>query len=188
MQKIKTCASCKVSKELSLFGKRNDQKDGYSYYCKSCKYETDKIYRLKNRESLLQKKKEYYLANRDVHLERMKQHYQENSVEYKTRSKKWKDNNRDLHNASCMERYTIKLNRCPAWAKELTDLVCEEAYRKAKVLENLAGVPHDVDHIVPLRGKTVSGLHIYNNLQVIPAFENRSKKHHYWPDQWERKP
>jgi hypothetical protein len=35
---------------------------------------------------------------------------------------------------------------------------------------------------VPLRSKLVSGLHVENNLRVIPARENNQKKNKHWPD------
>ncbi len=60
----------------------------------------------------------------------------------------------------------------PKWANrffisEIYDL----ARRRTKVL----GVPHEVDHVIPLRGKTVSGLHVETNLRVVPSAINRAK-------------
>lgn len=162
----KSCSRCKELKPTSEFYKNSLSKDGLSYQCVACR-------------------KSYYESNKQKHSEKMKEHYAQNHQSYKDRAKRWKSKNRAKHNASCMERHVLKVSRSPEWAKELTDLVCSEAYDKAKRLSDLTGVPYEVDHIVPLRGKTVCGLHIYSNLQVIPASENRSKKHLWWPDMWE---
>lgn len=58
---------------------------------------------------------------------------------------------------------------------ELTEFVFSEAYDLCKQREKLFGFKWHVDHIIPLNGKRVSGLHVWNNLQVIPASENLSK-------------
>jgi 5-methylcytosine-specific restriction endonuclease McrA len=52
-------------------------------------------------------------------------------------------------------------------------------YEQATKLTELTGIPFEVDHIVPLQGKIVSGLHIWNNLQVIPRHINRTKSNKY---------
>jgi|688.fasta_scaffold18428_16 hypothetical protein len=61
------------------------------------------------------------------------------------------------------------------WEKELTDFVYREAHALRKLRNSLFGFEWHVDHIIPLRGKDVCGLHIWRNFAVIPKVENLRK-------------
>ncbi len=79
---------------------------------------------------------------------------------------KWSRENPDGRAAIGAKRRSTKLQRTPPWA----DLKAIEAiYTRAQLLGE------HVDHIIPLRGKLVSGLHVAENLQCLPATENQRK-------------
>ena len=87
---------------------------------------------------------------------------------------------REAHRARAKyKRYmTSKRNACPAWADQI---LIEEAYHLAQLRTKATGFQWHVDHIVPLQSPIVCGLHVENNLQVIPAAMNLSKSNRYWP-------
>ncbi len=68
-----------------------------------------------------------------------------------------------------------KLLRTPTWLTFEQKLEIECFYYKSMRYEEETGIKHHVDHIVPLQGEDVCGLHVPWNLQVIPAKENLSK-------------
>jgi len=74
-------------------------------------------------------------------------------------------------NSFASKRRADQINRTPSWAdlKAIRSFYmnCPEGY--------------EVDHIVPLRGKMVSGLHVLGNLQYLPADENRRKRNLFTP-------
>lgn len=76
-------------------------------------------------------------------------------------------------------RRAAKYSASPSWANSF---FIAEAYRLAKLREQMTGIKWHVDHIVPLRNKLVCGLHVEYNLQVIPASINYRKSNTFWPD------
>lgn len=93
------------------------------------------------------------------------------------RIREWKK--RNPHAAVVYEnkRRAAEIQAIPAWAD--LDAIAE-IYKAARAL----GPGYHVDHIVPLIGKGVCGLHCEANLQAIPAAENLRKNRHRWPDMW----
>ena len=91
----------------------------------------------------------------------------------------WARNNPEKSLARNMLRHARKLQRTPKWLSQEDLKLIEAKYAMAKWLSEVVGVPYHVDHIIPLRSKKVSGLHIPDNLQVITAKQNLVKGNTY---------
>ena len=59
-------------------------------------------------------------------------------------------------------------------------------YAEAALLTRETGRSHVVDHIIPLKGRTVSGLHVESNLRIIERSENARKSNKWESSGWER--
>ena len=94
-------------------------------------------------------------------------------------SKQWRDKNQDTVAALKAKRRADILTRTPRWLTKDDMWMIREAYTLAKLRTRLTGVSWQVDHVIPLRGKKVSGLHVPSNLQVIPEQANLVKGNRY---------
>jgi hypothetical protein len=192
---MKVCVVCDNSKPLSEFYKRKDSPDGYRNDCKLCRrsvssknYYTDQdLGKQKRREYYARLKAEnpnlsaeIYARYRESSLEQSKQYYQANAEDRKAKQRLWSKTNRGTANA-LSKRYKLrKINATPAWLSESQLLHIKCKYQLAAML-NIHGVEAwHVDHIVPIRGKDVCGLHVPWNLRVIPAKENMAKGNKIW--------
>ena len=68
-----------------------------------------------------------------------------------------------------------RIGRVPAWITEDDLWMIREVHHIAMLRSELTGVEHDVDHVIPMNGKTVCGLHVPTNMQVLTHSENARK-------------
>lgn len=103
-----------------------------------------------DREKSREKSSNYYDNNRDLCNKRSKEHYKANKESYLLRNK---------------IRNSRVLTATPPWAD------------KSKLLEVYRERPegYEVDHIVPLNGVEVCGLHVHYNLQYLTKEDNLKK-------------
>lgn len=119
--------------------------------------------------------------------------YEKHKDAYKARAKLWRLNNPDKARerrvrwraanpgrvlASCAAQRASRLHRTPKWA----DL------KEIAIFYEGCPAGHHVDHVIPLRGKYVSGLHVFENLQYVPAEDNLSKGNRHESDEWNTDP
>lgn len=94
-----------------------------------------------------------------------------NSDKIKEQCRKWASANRGAVAKLAQDKRARKLKATPSWAN--MDAI-RRVYDEAAWLVSV-GVDAHVDHIVPLKGKTVCGFHVEYNLRIITAYENRKK-------------
>ena len=184
-------ASCKTCK--SDYAKRNKDKINArmkrwrdknkdkvrGYVNKEKKAEYNHQYYAKNKETIIKQNTEWAKNNLEKRSIIMQEYYKRNTARMLDTMAKWAKNNRAKKNTSGSNYRAAKLHRTPNWLTEADFKKIEEFYQLARDLTDIVGLPYEVDHIVPLQGENVSGLHCPSNLQVIPASENRSKGNRY---------
>jgi hypothetical protein len=98
--------------------------------------------------------------------------------ELRITSAKWRERNRGLVTSYGAIRRARVIRSTPPWA-DLEKI--RTLYKEAARLTVETGIPHHVDHVIPLQSKWVCGLHVHTNLQILPAAENLSKSNRHWP-------
>lgn len=97
----------------------------------------------------------------------------------KAKSLRWRLKNPDKVCAAAVTSVLRRAKRVPAWLTLNDKKAIRATYSLAKELSKVYGFIWEVDHVIPLRGETVSGLHVPQNLQVIPKEINRAKRNKF---------
>jgi hypothetical protein len=162
-----------------------------SAQCIECVYAQSKEWRQANPESYKQSCRKWLESNRDVHNVRVKRWQAKNKAKIAIDQKAWEKANPDKVKAKTLrwrekhpEKYTAlavasvarRAKRVPKWNTSDDRWLMAQFYDVARLRTKATGVVWEVDHIIPLRGKAVSGLHVPSNLQVILKSENRAKR------------
>lgn len=126
-----------------------------------------------NRRQILEKQREYVLRNWEKVSKRTAA--MRATDEFKKYRKEYVDKNRaKIYEYNALRR-AAKSKGCPQWLTKSDRAVISAIYEMAGRLTSCLGILHHVDHIVPLRGKHVCGLHVPWNLAAIPAKINMKK-------------
>ena len=161
---MKYCPTCKTEKETLSFYTNKSKKDGLHSECKMCSKARKQGWLKNNKDKAAVYDKEWQQSNKD-----------KKSKNYKN----WQQNNRAVVNAYNSSIRASKIKRTPLWLTEHDHKVIESKYAMAAWLSGVVDRDYHVDHIIPLRGKNVSGLHVPDNLRIIPAKDNLEKGNKY---------
>jgi hypothetical protein len=148
----------KTTKELQV-----EKKRAYNIQYKIDNKERLIQYRIDNKEAIAKSRAKYRIKN--------KERINAQISQYK------KDNKGAINNINARRR-ARKVSATPSYSnKEQIKAI----YEQSSLLTKQTGIQHHVDHIIPLQGKLVSGFHIENNLQILPALDNITKNNSYIP-------
>ena len=193
---MKRCCRCKEEKEGPSFHKNKGRPDGLNDMCKLCRKKDPKAkawgkvyskmhkavrnaralaWHKDNKEVSNTRAIDWYNANKEEVNKRRRILYLNDPYKYSERNKLWVQNNMDRCAAKTAKYRASKLQRTPPWLTNEDFSVMRAFYRVAKKLTEVTGEPYHVDHIIPLQGELVSGLHVPTNLQVIKGVDNLSK-------------
>lgn len=195
MKQCTKCLTCLTADTTNFQQIKKGGKERLSAECRSCRKQRYRLWYSANREYCIQrstesikarrkkpafKEKEKILtrlrkremlkcpAKREFHKQQINEWFKNN----REKVRQMPSRNKGILCAYQSARRAAELKATPPWA----DMAAiKEKYIKASALTHETGVPHEVDHIYPLRGVNICGLHIAENLQVIHRKKNRQK-------------
>lgn len=166
--KAKQCKACGTDITLTYRSKSG-------MLCKPCVAAYMKNYRDENRQKIAEMKKTWKQKNAE-HCKQKDSLYAKLNPEKRAEArKKWEMLNPGISNAAKAANKRERQKRVPIWLSDDEKWMIAQAYEIASVRTKVFGFDWHVDHIIPIKGKFVSGLHVPENLQVIPASVNLRK-------------
>jgi len=171
----KDCDHNGKPQSINNFGICRKNKNGLRAECNSCR----KKYYSKNKNAINNICGRYYENNKEKVNTLNNKYHKENKEKISLQRKEYRKNNKEKINADSMKRYCNKMQRVPKWLSKQDLSKIKNIYLKAQQMKQETGIQYHVDHIIPLQGETVSGLHVPDNLQILTEHENTSKGNTY---------
>jgi 5-methylcytosine-specific restriction endonuclease McrA len=174
------CSACGERRPRSAFYVHRGNSRGAQSYCKECcrgrsNAAHSRAWRERNKDYAKEAWAAYYAKNREKELARSKAKYRRDGDRIRAQ---WRSVGDKLAYKAAARR-AARVAATPPWASEF---LIREAYALARLRTSATGIAWEVDHVVPLVGGTVCGLHVQGNLAVIERRANRAKHNRQWPD------
>lgn len=136
-------------------------------------------YRKNNKDRMKKLNAEWYQLNKEKQLQYYRDYHEANKEKRRLQGLKHYQDNKALYLCYSRTRKAALKQRTPEWLTDEMYDQLKQIYIQCKEISDSTGILHHVDHIVPLFGDSVSGLHVPWNLQIITAKENLSKSNKF---------
>jgi hypothetical protein len=172
---MKQCSKCLLLKEeeKSFY---KDPRGGFRTICKICSKSHHKQYLASNGKEIRKIFSDRYYKTDELYQKRKEfRELPENQIKNIEYQKKYHTNFPEKGRYHTAKRRATKFKATPKWLTEDYFKQIERYYKTAKWLESILNLQIDVDHIIPLQGKEICGLHVPWNLQLLTHQDNLKK-------------
>jgi hypothetical protein len=180
---IQTCRKCLVEKPIADY-QFHRVSGKYYQTCRRCRQLQNYEWYKSNRDKKNESDRKWRKANPEKLW--AKRHPEEHRIRTAKAGKEWAERNPNYQHehylknktryvAARARRRAAQANATPKWLTAIDKAKIQEMYDVSVARETQIGVKHHVDHMIPIMGKKVCGMHVPWNLQVITATENLSK-------------
>lgn len=163
---MKKCTKCNKIKPLTEFNKMAKAPGGLNYWCRDCYKQLNSDRYDRDKDKIVSRVKKWQKEHPDKERDTL-------------RSSAWQKANPAKQNAIVAKRNAAKLQRTPKWLSKRQFVEILRFYEKARELTEINKESYEVDHIIPLQGRNVSGLHVPWNLKILTKSENCFKSNKF---------
>lgn len=165
---MKTCTGpCGLEKPLEDFPNDKYKKSGKKSRCKSCEREAARVRRNMFPDKCREASKKYRTRNKEKERARYTRYNKENP---------------HVRASLAASRRAGLKSATPVWLSDAQKQNIKDIYLSAKTMSEKFSTEYHVDHIVPLNGLEICGLHVPWNLQILEKSLNKAKSNSYDPE------